>query len=73
MLELPGQPALSDFRVANLTRKLKRVDGRVESLQACYVYFVVINNKLSSKQRSRLDTLLSVSYTHLTLPTTPYV
>ncbi|MDG2289372.1 MAG: phosphoribosylformylglycinamidine synthase [Woeseiaceae bacterium] len=55
---MPGQPALSDFRVANLTRKLKRVDGRVESLQACYVYFVVINNKLSSKQRSRLDTLL---------------
>ena len=58
MLELPGQPALSDFRVANLTRKLKRVDGRVESLQACYVYFVVTNNNLSSKQRSRLDALL---------------
>jgi len=58
MLELPGQPALSDFRVAKLTRSLKRVDERVESLQASYVYFVATNNELSREERSRLDALL---------------
>ena len=58
MLELPGQPALSDFRVAKLTRSLKRVDDRLESLQACYVYFVATNDDLSREERSRLDALL---------------
>ena len=58
MLELPGQPALSDFRVAKLTRSLKRVDERVDSLQACYVYFVSTKEKLPREERSRLDALL---------------
>ncbi len=58
MLELPGQPALSDFRVAKLMRSLKRVDDRLESLQACYVYFVATNDDLSREERSRLDALL---------------
>ncbi len=58
MLELSGQPALSNFRVAKLTRSLKRVDERVESLQACYVYFVSTNKDLSREERSRLDALL---------------
>jgi phosphoribosylformylglycinamidine synthase len=58
MLELPGQPALSDFRVAKLMRALKRIDERVETLQARYVYFVSTNDELSREQRSRLDALL---------------
>ncbi len=58
MLELPGQPALSDFRVAKLTRALKRVDDRVASLQASYVYFVSTSQDLSREERSRLDALL---------------
>ncbi len=58
MLELPGQPALSDFRVAKLTRALKRVDERVDSLQARYVYFVSTNTDLSRDERLRLDALL---------------
>ncbi len=58
MLELPGQPALSNFRVAKLTRALKRVDDRVDSLQARFVYFVSTNNELSREERSRLDALL---------------
>ena len=58
MLELPGQPALSDFRVAKLMRALKRIDERIETLQARYVYFVSTNDKLSREQRSRLDALL---------------
>ena len=58
MLELPGQPALSDFRIAKLIRAMKRVDERVESLQASYVYFVAVSDDLSREERSRLDALL---------------
>ena len=58
MLELPGQPALSDFRVAKLTRALKRVDDRLASLQASYVYFVSTSSELSREERARLDALL---------------
>ncbi len=58
MLELLGQTALSDFRVAKLTRSLKRVNESVESLQASYVYFVATNQDLSSKERTRLNALL---------------
>ena len=58
MLELPGQPALSEFRVAKLTRALKRVNECVDSLQASYVYFVSTSKDLSREERSRLDALL---------------
>jgi len=58
MLELPGQPALSNFRIAKLIRALKRVDERVDSLQARFVYFVSTNKDLSREERSRLDALL---------------
>ncbi|NCF72597.1 MAG: phosphoribosylformylglycinamidine synthase [Gammaproteobacteria bacterium] len=58
MLELPGQPALSDFRVAKLTRALQQADNRVASLQARFVYFVSSNRDLSAEERSRLDALL---------------
>jgi phosphoribosylformylglycinamidine synthase len=58
MLELPGQPALSDFRITKLTRTLKRFDERVDSLQARFVYFVSTNRALCQEERSRLDALL---------------
>jgi phosphoribosylformylglycinamidine synthase len=58
MLELSGQPALSNFRVAKLTRSLKRLDDRIDSLQAQFVYFVSTNDDLSGEERSRLDALL---------------
>lgn len=58
MLELPGQSALSNFRIAKLTRTLKRIDDRVDSLQARYVYFVATHSKLSREHRSRLNALL---------------
>ena len=58
MLELPGQPALSDFRVAKLTRALQRMDDRVESLQARFEYFISTHAELSREQGSRLDALL---------------
>ncbi|MCH9693132.1 MAG: phosphoribosylformylglycinamidine synthase [Gammaproteobacteria bacterium] len=58
MLELPGQPALSDFRVAKLTRTLKRADERVDSVSARFVYFVDTSAELSRQERSRLNALL---------------
>jgi len=58
MLELPGQPALSNFRVAKLTRALKRLDERVDSLQTRFVYFVSTNKDLTREERYRLDALL---------------
>jgi phosphoribosylformylglycinamidine synthase len=58
MLELPGQPALSNFRIAKLTRALKRLDERVDSVQAHFVYFVACQKNLSRDERTRLDALL---------------
>ncbi len=58
MLELPGQSALSNFRLAKLTRALQRADGRVKRIDARFVYLVDTNAPLSKQDRSRLDTLL---------------
>jgi phosphoribosylformylglycinamidine synthase len=58
MLELPGQAALSNFRLAKLTRSLKRADDRVAAVEARFAYFVATNAQLSKEDRSRLDALL---------------
>ena len=58
MLELPGQAALSKFRLAKLTRSLKRSDDRVDKVEARFTYFVATGAKLSKEDRSRLDALL---------------
>ncbi|MDH3615407.1 MAG: phosphoribosylformylglycinamidine synthase [Gammaproteobacteria bacterium] len=58
MLELPGQPALSNFRLAKLTRVLNRADERLDSVEARFVYLVDTNARLGKKDRSRLDALL---------------
>ncbi len=58
MLELPGQSALSKFRIAKMTRTLKRLDDRVVSLQAQFVYFVSCNATLSRDEQSKLNALL---------------
>ena len=58
MLELPGQAALSNFRLAKLTRTLKRADDRVAAVEARFTYFVTTHAKLSGEDRKRLDGLL---------------
>jgi phosphoribosylformylglycinamidine synthase len=58
MLELSGQAALSDFRLAKLTRSLQRVDERVASLEARFAYFVSTHADLSAMDKERLDALL---------------
>jgi len=58
MLELPGQAALSNFRLAKLTRALQRTDPRVQSVEARFVYLVDTSEELGNEDRSRLDALL---------------
>ena len=58
MLELPGQRALSDFRLAKLLRTLQDRDGRVKAIEARFSYFVSLLATLTGEQRQRLDALL---------------
>lgn len=58
MLEVPGQPALSDFRIAKLTRALKRIDERVSLVAANYLYLISHSGELSRDDRTRLDAML---------------
>jgi phosphoribosylformylglycinamidine synthase len=58
MLELAGQPALSDFRLEKLLRTLRKADARVTGVQARYVYFVDLAEPLSNEHRKRLEALL---------------
>ena len=58
MLEMPGQPALSDFRLAKLTRALQRKNDRVKTVQARFSYFVELAEPLSQLQHQRLKALL---------------
>ena len=60
MLELPGQPALSDFRLEKLRDALQKIEPRVKSVSARFSYFVAENPdvKLSKEQRQRLESLL---------------
>ncbi len=58
MLELPGQSALSDFRLKKLLRALQRQDSRVKSLAARYTYFIALTAPLSSEHKKRLNGLL---------------
>jgi phosphoribosylformylglycinamidine synthase len=58
MLELAGQPALSDFRHEKLAHALRKADGRVTGVEARYVYFVDLAAALSAEHRKRLEGLL---------------
>ncbi len=58
MLELPGQPALSDFRLKKLLRTLQSQDDRVKSVSARFSYFIAVTAALSAQQKRHLDALL---------------
>ena len=58
MLELPGQAALSDFRLTKLTRSLQRADERVEAVEARFAYFIATHKTPGAEDKSRLDALL---------------
>jgi phosphoribosylformylglycinamidine synthase len=58
LLELGGQPALSDFRLDKLTRTLHRQNPAVEKVATRYTYFASLAAPLSAAHRKRLDALL---------------
>ena len=58
MLEIPGQSALSKFRIAKLLQSLQRQDERVEAISARFSYFVAVKSPLSGRQEKRLKVLL---------------
>ena len=58
MLEMPGQSALSNFRLSKLTRKLRQADRRVTGVEARYVYLIDTRATPSDAERQRLDALL---------------
>ncbi len=59
MLALPGQSALSKFRLTKLLGALQRADRRVDAIEARFVYLVDVDGGgLSDSARSRLDALL---------------
>ena len=58
LLELVGQPALSDFRLAKLLQVLKRRDERVTKLEARFVYFANLSTPLDQEAQTRLNNLL---------------
>ena len=58
ILELPGQSALSAFRLEKLLGDLVAIDERVTALDARFTYFVHLHGALSGEDRGRLDALL---------------
>ena len=58
VLQLPGQSALSTFRLQKLLLDLQRLDQRVTGLSARFTYFVDVLAELPPQQRARLDALL---------------
>ncbi|MGH8496727.1 MAG: phosphoribosylformylglycinamidine synthase [Gammaproteobacteria bacterium] len=59
MLELPGAPAFSDFRLAKLIAAVRRIDDSVRSLGARFVHFADLEAGLDERERGVLDRLLS--------------
>ena len=57
-LELPGQSALSAFRLAKKLTDLQSIDARIAGLDARFAYFAHLTHPLSREQRERLDALL---------------
>ena len=58
ILELPGQSALSAFRIAKLLNDVREYEPAVTAIQARYVYFIEHTAPLSAANRERLDALL---------------
>ena len=58
ILELPGQSALSAFRLKKLLAQLRLSDTRITGVAARFSYFVSVNEALTQDERERLDALL---------------
>lgn len=58
VLELPGQSALSAFRLDKLLARLQQINVRISGLRARFTYFVQVNEAPLQEQREHLEALL---------------
>ncbi len=68
MLELPGQSALSEFRLNKLLSVLRQSEPGIDEIHARYAYFVSVTEPLSAEHGKRLDDLLLAGDPVLQLP-----
>jgi phosphoribosylformylglycinamidine synthase len=68
IIELPGQSALSEFRLKKLWSVLRRSDPDVATVHARYVYFTGTVRALRPDEEKRLDALLLSGEPVLELP-----
>jgi len=59
MLQLPGAPALSAFRIAKLLERLATLEPAVKNLDARFVHFADCERPLSAQEREILQKLLT--------------
>ena len=59
MLQIPGAPALSAFRIAKLLSRLQALEPRVTALASRYIHFVDIERPLVPAEREVLERLLT--------------
>ncbi len=59
MLQIPGAPALSPFRVAKLLERLQALDPAVESVDARFMHFADVAQPLSAADQEVLRQLLT--------------
>ena len=58
MLRLRGGPALSDFRIEKLLRRIQPLAPEVTGLSATYLHLVDLQDELAAPQRAVLERLL---------------
>jgi phosphoribosylformylglycinamidine synthase len=59
ILQIPGSPALSAFRIAKLLAKMQARDPQITALGSRYVHFVDLERPLTAAERDVLDRLLT--------------
>jgi phosphoribosylformylglycinamidine synthase len=59
MLQIPGAPALSAFRIAKLLVRLQALEPNVEDLQSRFAHFVDLSRPLQPAERDVLERLLT--------------
>ena len=59
MLQIPGAPALSSFRIAKLLDRLRALEPSVSGLDARFMHFVDVAQPLTAGERTVLGQLLT--------------
>ncbi|MBS0365318.1 MAG: phosphoribosylformylglycinamidine synthase [Proteobacteria bacterium] len=64
MLSIPGAPALSAFRIAKLTARLRAIEPALRTVQARFVHFADLQRPLQPTERATLERLLTYGPRH---------